>query len=269
MRNAYMTLLSHGDAYVPGIEALGRSLRSTGTVVPLVLMVTPDISKDTRARLSAEGWNVHEVAPLENPHPEKAILFPRFAGVFTKLRAWEQTDFDKVVLLDADTVVLQNIDELFARPQICAAPDFFMPDRFNSGVMVLDPSRATLDAMVAALGTAASYDGGDQGFLNEFFGDWWAMPVEHRLRAGYNLHHFVFQFLCHHDSLKANLDKEVKIIHYTLQKPWKVRSTLTGASQIWWNAYYGAHPEESSALRRRLHKIEDWTFDHVIDAIAG
>ena len=37
----------------------------------------------------------------------------RFADVFTKLRALEQTEFSKVVLIDLDTIVVQSIDELF------------------------------------------------------------------------------------------------------------------------------------------------------------
>lgn len=31
MKTAYATTLTHGDAYAPGVEALGRSLRATGT----------------------------------------------------------------------------------------------------------------------------------------------------------------------------------------------------------------------------------------------
>ena len=72
------------------------------------------------------------------------MQFPRFDKVFTKLRAWELVEFDKVVLLDADMVVLKTIDELFDRPELSAAPDFLLPDRFNSGTLVLEPSRHKL-----------------------------------------------------------------------------------------------------------------------------
>ena len=40
------------------------------------------------------------------------------------------------MLLDADTIVVQRIDDLFDRPGIAAAPDFFLPDQFNSGVFI-------------------------------------------------------------------------------------------------------------------------------------
>jgi len=108
-------LRSEPDEYVPGVEALGRSLDASGTRAAKVLMVTPEISKPTRGKLAGEGWIIREIAPVENPHPATAQLFPRFAGTFAKLRAWDLTEIEKLVLLDADTIVLRSVDELFDR----------------------------------------------------------------------------------------------------------------------------------------------------------
>ena len=127
MKKAYATTLTHGDAYAPGVEALGRSLQATGTREAMVLMVTAGVPNAARARLSKQGWILREIAPVQNPTPAKQLLFPRFDKVFTKLRVWELEEFDKVVLLDADMVVLQNIDELFDRPELAAAPETFTP----------------------------------------------------------------------------------------------------------------------------------------------
>src|SRR5262249_25344790 len=38
MKTAYATTLCNGEGYLPGVEALGSSLRATGTQVPMVLM---------------------------------------------------------------------------------------------------------------------------------------------------------------------------------------------------------------------------------------
>ncbi len=268
MKTAYATTLCNGDGYVPGVETLGKSLRARGTQVPMVAMVTEDVSQEARARLMEQGWRIRNVEPVRNPSPATMQLFPRFDNVFTKLRAWELTDFDKVVFLDADTLVLQNIDELFDRPEIAAAPDFFMSDRFNSGVMVLAPSQRTFDRMVKALSSADSYDGGDQGFLNSYFENWYGMSVEHRLPAGYNMHHFVYQFLQAHSSVCKELDKEIKILHYTLQKPWIGKATVSGGSEVWWRVYFDAHPEEDASWKRKLHSLEDWSFDAVVSALS-
>ena len=42
---------------------------------------------------------------------------------------------------------------------------------------------STLARPLVSLAAAPTYDGGDQGFLNSYWSDWWAMPVEHRLPA--------------------------------------------------------------------------------------
>ena len=57
MKNAYATTLTHGDAYAPGVEALGRSLRATGTHEPMVLMVTADVPRHAKP-VAAQGWQL-------------------------------------------------------------------------------------------------------------------------------------------------------------------------------------------------------------------
>ncbi len=54
-------------------------------------------------------------------------------GRYTKLHVWNLVEFEKVVYIDADALVLQNVDELFSRPGFAAAPDVFPPDKFNAG----------------------------------------------------------------------------------------------------------------------------------------
>ncbi len=268
MKRAYVSMLCGGSRYTPGAEVLGRSLVESGSTAERILLVTRDVPTEARARLSGQGWSLRLVEPIANPRPERQML-PRFANVFTKLRAWELAELDRVVLLDADTLVLDNVDDLFDRPGFAAAPDFFLPDRFNSGVIVLSPSRDTFGRMVDALADASGYDGGDQGFLNDFFGEWYAMPSAHRLPVGYNTPNFIFQFMHGHPQVRETIEREVKILHYLVQKPWLASSTLTGASAPWWRRYYDLHPEEATKLQRRVHAAEDWTFEHLARLVVG
>jgi alpha-N-acetylglucosamine transferase len=268
MKRAYVTTLCGGDGYLPGVEALGKSLDATGTKESKVVLTTPDVSHAARERVRELGWKVREIEPINNPAPERQ-LFPRFANVYTKLRAWEIVEFDKVVALDADTLVLQNVDDLFERRTFAAAPDFFLPDRFNSGVVVLEPSRDVFGRMMDALSTAGAYDGSDQGFLNTFFGDWYAMAAEHRLPVGYNMAHFIYQFLRGQPTLRPTLEREVKVVHYMVQKPWQARTTLTGGSEAWWRMYHEANPEKANLWKASVHAIEDWTFDTLASFVLG
>ncbi len=265
-QHAYVSMIFGNDDYVPGLEVLGRSLSDTGTTIPRVAMVTADVSAQARARLVAQGWEIREVEPIANP--ATALLMARFGNVFTKLRAWGLTEYTKVVVLDADTLVVRNIDELFERPSLSAAPDFLLPDRFNSGVMVLDPSTDVLEHMLSVLPLFGSYDGGDQGFLNEVF-EWYTMPPAHRLPSAYNTPQFIYQYISGHELLRDRLLGEIKIVHYTVQKPWLNTAGVTGGSALWWAVHDRVHPEQASAWRLRAHQLGDWSFRRGVAMVAG
>ena len=135
---------------------------------------------------------------------------PELGITFTKLHAFKLTDYSSCVFLDADTLVLANVDELFAKPGFAAAPDVGWPDCFNSGVFVFQPSATTFSELVAMAEAEGSFDGadlvtylldrsadvcllacllagGDQGLLNQYFSSWATSGPEARLAFGFNM----------------------------------------------------------------------------------
>lgn len=62
-----------------------------------------------------------------------------------------------VIYLDADTVVVQNSDELFSCPGFCAT--LRHSERFNSGVMVITPSKRLFRTMMDSINVMHSYTG--------------------------------------------------------------------------------------------------------------
>ena len=65
---------------------------------------------------------------------------------------WNLTFLKKVIFLDADTLLLQPIDDLVDHPSaFAAAPDTFPADQFNSGVMVITPNSTRFKEVRAAL----------------------------------------------------------------------------------------------------------------------
>lgn len=66
--------------------------------------------------------------------------------------------FSSVVYLDADTIVLKNIDDLFKCGKFCA--NLKHSERMNSGVMVVEPSEAVFKDMMSKVNTLPSYTGG-------------------------------------------------------------------------------------------------------------
>lgn len=65
----------------------------------------------------------------------------------------------RAVFLDADTMVLQNIDELFDKAELSASPDCGWPDTFNSGVFVCVPDRGMFEELFRFAQEKGSFDG--------------------------------------------------------------------------------------------------------------
>ena len=104
-----------------------------------------------------------------------------------QIQCWTLTDFSKCVFLDADTLLVQNSDELFDREEFSAAPDAGWPDCFNSGVFVFRPDLNTFRELVKHAMASGSFDGGDQGLLNTFYSSWATRDISRHLPFTYNM----------------------------------------------------------------------------------
>ncbi|XP_042407122.1 UDP-glucuronate:xylan alpha-glucuronosyltransferase 2-like isoform X1 [Zingiber officinale] len=215
-REAYATVIHSSDQYVCGAIALARSVIRTGTARDLVLLHDKFIPGEKLVALTAAGWQLREIERIRNPRAQKGS-YNEYN--YSKLRLWQLTEYRKVVFVDADVLVLRNLDLLFRFPQVSAAGNDGVI--FNSGVMVLEPSACTFAALMAARADVVSYNGGDQGFLNEAF-VWW-----HRLPRRVNFLKNIWSNTTAEASVKNRLmgaaagpGGELYAIHYLGIKPW-------------------------------------------------
>jgi len=211
------------ESYVIGALVLGWSLERSGWPYETRLLVTNDVGDTSRERLARFWHRIVDVDPITNPHPIEERGLETASECYTKLRVWQQTDLAKLVYVDSDTIVLGSLEALLDRPSFAAAPCMFPSDRFNAGVLVLDPSDETFRAMVPLIGKLPSYDGSDQGFLNAYFADWFTGPAEHRLPAKYN----ASQVLYLYGPAWSDMLPDIRVLHYMgSYKPWHLRSRL-------------------------------------------
>jgi glycogenin glucosyltransferase len=253
MAEAFVSLATN-DGYAKGALVLGQSLRENKTSKKLVLMITNDVTQATRDQLSRVWDSLEVVNPIDSGERENLILLqrPDLGITFTKLQAWRLVQFQKCVFLDADTLVLDNVDELFERDELSAAPDVGWPDCFNSGVFVFAPSLDTYSKLIEFAAASGSFDGGDQGLLNSFFNDWASKDIRKHLPFIYNV---TPNAAYGYTPAFKKFGHGIKIIHFIGSvKPWHHQLTSTGlvflkpgtyssqASvvdyiQIWWNHY--------------------------------
>ncbi len=124
-------------------------------------MSIPISDSHTRGRLSGLWDELTLIEELDSGDAERLALLtrPELGVTFSKIHAWRLTQYHKCVFLDADTLVLQNVDELFDREELSAAPDIGWPDCFNSGVFVFEPSMETYGQLLALALQVGSFDG--------------------------------------------------------------------------------------------------------------
>ncbi|KAG2171564.1 hypothetical protein INT43_008290 [Umbelopsis isabellina] len=257
---AYVTLLVT-DSYAPGALVVANTLREYGTTREIAVMVTSNITEQTRDLLKLSFDRIIDIDKKDSGQLNELSLLgrPELGVTWSKLAVW-QLDYDKVVFLDADVLPLRLVDELFDRPEFSAAPDAGWPDCFNSGVFVAVPNAETYKELCALATSKGSFDGGDQGLLNTYFSSWATSAPEHRLPFTYNTTPTaVYSYV---PAYRVNRDK-VAIAHFigTL-KPWHVQQPFSSGHhsssqeekldlvQQWWltyNRYYGTKPTTETA----------------------
>ena len=85
---------------------------------------------------------------------------------------------EKIVYLDSDLLILENIDNLFNYPHLSCPRDLpFNMTKFNSGVMVLEPNIDDFKELKERAIEASKENRkiSDQDIINEYFLDKWGM----------------------------------------------------------------------------------------------
>ncbi|KAJ7070910.1 glycosyltransferase family 8 protein [Mycena amicta] len=114
---AFVTLLTQ-QSYLAGTLVLDEGLRESASKYPLVVMVTPDLPQAARHVLEKRGIPVRDIKPLRPEDGVNTLVDARFHETWTKLRVFELDEFERVVLLDSDMLVKQNIDDLMDIPLV-------------------------------------------------------------------------------------------------------------------------------------------------------
>jgi glycogenin len=237
--HAYITLLST-ESYLPGVFALHESLKRTGTPYPFATAVSAHIPREFDDVLERAGIIVRRI-PESTAIPKDMIENNGHWGrTFDKVHLFGLSEFEKLVYVDSDMIVLENMDELFDKPHMSAVPAGLLVHkdwtRLNGGLLVIEPEDHLADgifatlpqalAEVAAMGVTAS---GDQDLLNAYYPHWRTTP-ELRLDQGYNmfqcyldLHIEEHGFHLPHKFSKRPGEggQRIKIVHFIgPRKPW-------------------------------------------------
>ncbi|GLJ23676.1 hypothetical protein SUGI_0448360 [Cryptomeria japonica] len=271
-KRAYVTFLAGSGDYVKGVVGLAKGLRKVNSLYPLVVAVLPDVPDEHRLQLRNQGCIVREIEPINPPENQVQFAMAYYVLNYSKLRIWEFEEFSKMVYLDADIQVFDNIDNLFDMPDgyFYAVMDCFCektwshttqyqigycqqcPNKvtwpaeleeerpalyFNAGMFVFEPSKLTFENMMETLMSTTPTPFAEQDFLNMYFQKQYK-PIP----LVYNL---VLAMLWRHPE-NVDLDT-VKVVHYCAagSKPWSFtgkeenmeREDIKRLVHNWWEIY--------------------------------
>ncbi|XP_047306733.1 galactinol synthase 2-like [Impatiens glandulifera] len=259
---AYVTFLAGNGDYVKGVVGLAKGLRKVKTEWPLVVAVLPDVPKEHRSQLVEQGCIVRQIEPLFPPTNigKQQFARPYYSINYSKLRIWEFAEYDKMIYLDGDIQVYQNIDNLFDLQDgyfyavidcLCQETGNLCPGKlqweaefgtratlyFNAGMFVFEPNLSTYADLLKTLKTKPTTAFAEQDLLNDYFKDTY-QPVP----SVYNL---LVAMLWRHPEY-VDLEK-AKVIHYCVagSKPWKFveddenmnRQDMKMLVKKWWEIF--------------------------------
>lgn len=150
----WMTALVNDEYVVPAL-VLGRSISTFSCYKSMIALISEEVSNGSRKALRNVGWNLRVVEEMDCNWLDKKLdrnknngIFgrafgSRIKGTHTRFHAWNYTQFTKIIYVDADYMLMTNIDELFDIPDDfaaapCARPGILDPC-FNAGLLVFRP----------------------------------------------------------------------------------------------------------------------------------
>ncbi|MCQ2975615.1 MAG: hypothetical protein MJ211_12510 [Bacteroidales bacterium] len=229
----YVTVLTN-EIYIPGLKALKRSLLKVKSKYKLCILLKSgayelkNLLKENNVLddycFLVYSEDINNINNLTEKMP-----FHRWNETFFKLRVCDLVQFEKIVLLDSDMLIMKNIDSLFDSPSFSAVQaDSICKSSYlalNSGLMVLEPSKELYNKLVELIEPSFNKKikmgefCGDQDIFRDYDLEW--QNKKHLiLPLTYNVY---FSYL---NNLKKNFNykfSEIFVIHFIGKiKPWEL-----------------------------------------------
>ena len=244
--NTYISVLSTND-YLPGCLVVNKCLKLTKAQFPFTVLVTDNISCNTISILEKNNIKIIVINRIVNT---KLSDTHKWRYNWTKLHIYNQTQFSKIVYIDLDMVITENLDHLFDKSHMSSvnAGGFIHSSwvQLNSGLIVFEPSNNLYNDLILI---TKKYNDltGDQSVLHKHFVEW---PSKKELNLGYQYNMFVehipraikelnFTTINSMDEINDEIksNNNIKIFHYICSKPWKKKIEHNKFYTIWYEIY--------------------------------
>jgi hypothetical protein len=229
---AIVSLLSMDEQhfYTQSAIKLARSVRwwLSSEQVDLLMMATV-MPLDIDAALQRAGWKICLVPVLEHAHNTTLTTYNRFfeAKLYSKLNMWALSEYEGILYLDSDTLVIRDPSQLFThhlpKMQMAGKTLGAVRDRpeiiskyFNAGVLLLSQDAKSLNPfgrLTRGISQVPHDESqAEQGLLNVIYG-----KSYYHLPYIYNAN--LVSKMVEPDLWRRN-ENSISILHFTVSKGW-------------------------------------------------
>ena len=227
---SYFTSIS-SDNYMPGVLVLDYNLKKLNSKYPLSVLVSKNVTNKVRKKLISKNIKILEVEESLNefmPTNANQSKFKHWSSTLDKLLLFKFTQYDKIVFLDSDLLIYENLDFLFEKEHLTAPRAeaiIYDWNYLNSSTLVIVPSKQFYDVLyneyLAIIEEKESF--GDQDVINKTVPDW-NLKYELILPPKYNVYIYHLEaYIKQHgfNFSKYKSEKSIAIIHFAgAVKPW-------------------------------------------------
>ena len=244
VRGAIVTILTAIDEdYINLVLVLGHSINLYDAVtcdIDRIVMIHDDavFTPKTRSQLKLAGWSLMIVPQIAPPDAvnKLTVRYERYLKCFSKLHAFNMTQYETVLLLDADTILCGNVMELFiqyaTRMRTIGVHLAWARDSrdksnpnssFNAGVMLIRPSNVLTHHLIENLNRITfEYAFSEQGYLTAMFNSSQPTPPGSIYRQYLILpqkFNLLAKIATTDNALWQKTWKDARIFHFTWLKP--------------------------------------------------
>jgi lipopolysaccharide biosynthesis glycosyltransferase len=210
------------DAFLPGALVCLKSLLHHNPGFDLTFIVLDcGLSEATKQKIKSvyPKTEFRQIQKQNYKHINTANTPVRLRNTFYTLDVFAQTDFDRLIFLDMDTLIMGDLTLLFKETAVFAAAQCYkrskdvLIDEINSGVFVVNKPAISDEVYRQLLAIAPNYpESPDQQILNAAFKGRIkyldkAFNVEKRLLHARRLSHY-------------RDPRNIRILHFVGVKPW-------------------------------------------------
>ena len=216
------------DEYLTGVLVLNQCLKNVGSKYPLTVLASDSVNNESLNILKRNKISYiikKDFVPSSEVSKNNSDYgTPHWNKTFGKLYIFGMTEFDKIVYIDSDMLLIKNVDNLFNKENlsaVIAGTKFPGHEKWsqtlNSGLIVIIPKRDEESRLFNLIKSGKIKKGGDQEVIHYAYPDW-PKSLNLHLNEKYNL---LAPYESYYLNQKLVSSETRKIIHFVgANKPW-------------------------------------------------